>query len=347
MRVRSLVVVLAAALLAGCNSIGPDAMTSGRAAYNDALAATQSEQLLHNLVRIRYLEMPVFLEVTSVNTQYEVSANANASISGVFDSGLDKSIGSGGVGGRIVERPTVTYAPLQGDDFVKRIMSPMSLDTLALMTRSGWRVEHVLTVCLQAMGTARNAPFATGPAHEAVVDNEEFRKLIGLLGTASRSMGGRLVHTEDEGYFFEFDVENPDVLDLLEAMDIEPNRVIKVYDTVTLDKQGISFVPRSLIGSMFYLSLGIEMPPAHVESGAIPVPPDPRFKDITKHFFTVRTSTTEPEQSSIKTYYRDHWYFIEDRDYRSKATFALLTLLFSLQSGDRKAATPAVTIPLN
>ena len=44
---------------------------------------------------------------------------------------------------------------------------------------------------------------------------------------------------------------------------------------------------------------------------------------------------------------RDYDDYIEDRDYRSKATFALLTLLFSLQSGDRTAATPAVTIPLN
>ena len=347
MRLSSLLPVVAAALLVACNSVGPNAMVVGRTAYNDALASTQSEQLLHNLVRIRYLEMPVFLEVTSVNTQYEVRVNASASITGVFDSGLDASVGSSSLGGTIVERPTVTYAPLQGDAFVKRLMSPMSLDTLALMVRSGWRVEHVMTICLQAIGPALNAPFATGPANEAEVDNEDFLRLVNLLGTASRARGGRLAPDPNGGYRMELDLGNPATLAWVTAMGIEPKPIMKVYSGFTLDKSGIVMQPRSLLGALFYLSLGIEMPPLHVESGEIPVPPDPRFKEITRDFFTVHSSTSKPEQAAIKTYYREHWYYINDTDYRSKATFALLTLLFSLQSGDRKATMPAITIPLN
>ena len=210
MRTRCLIPILLAGVLAGCNSIGPHAMAVGRGAYNDALATTQNEQLLHNLVRIRYLEMPFFLEVTSVNTQYELRANANASITGIFDSGLDKSVGSGSLGGSFIERPTVTYAPLHGDAFVKRIMSPMSLDTLALMVRSGWRLEHVMIICLQAIGPAFNAPHATGPAHEADVDNAEFRRIVALLGVASRTRGGRLSHDQHGGYQMQIDIENPD-----------------------------------------------------------------------------------------------------------------------------------------
>ncbi len=347
MRTRCLFPFLAVVLIAGCNSIGPHAMIVGRSAYNDALATTQSEQLLHNLVRIRYLEMPVFLEVTSVNTQYELRTNANASISGIFDSGLDRSIGSGSLGGSVVERPTVTYAPLQGDDFVKRIMSPMSLETLALMVRSGWRVEHVMTICLQAIGPAFNAPRATGPAHEAEVDNEEFRRIVRLLGEATRSRGGRLSPAPGGGYQMEIDLSYENSIRWLEAMELEPKQVMRVYPGFTLDKSGIALQPRSLLGAMFYLSLGVEMPARHVESGEIPVPPDPRVLDITEDFFTVHSSTSEPESASIKTYYRDHWFYVDDRDFRSKATFALLTLLFSLQSGDRDTATPAITIPLN
>ena len=45
-------------------------------------------------------------------------------------------------------------------------------------------------------------------------------------------------------------------------MGLEPRSVMKVYDGFTLDEEGIAMHPRSLIGAMFYLSLGIQMPEA-------------------------------------------------------------------------------------
>ncbi len=130
-------------MLAACNTVGPTAVSGARSAYNDALAVTQQEQMLQNLVRIRYLDMPQFLQVTSVNTQYELRGSLDASVTGVFDNHLSDSTGRLGAGFSVIERPTVTYAPLQGDEFVKQVMSPIGLESLALMVRSGWRPEVV------------------------------------------------------------------------------------------------------------------------------------------------------------------------------------------------------------
>ena len=44
--------------------------------------------------------------------------------------------------------------------------------------------------------------------------------------------------------------------------------------------------------------------------------------------------------------YRDHWFYIDDRDADSKATFSLLMQLFALQAGQGgDTSAPVLTIP--
>jgi len=332
--------------LAGCNAMGPRAVAEARPAYSDALAQTEAEQLLHNLVRLRYLDQPQFLQVTSVNTSYELRGSTNALIAGVFDDPLSDSRGELGAGVSITERPTVTYAPLQGDDFVKRLMSPIGLEGLVLLIRSGWRVEHVLVVCNQSFGGVKNAPRAAGPAHDAEVDNAEFVRIAGLVGAAARSDGLRLAGDRESGYRFLVDTENASARDLLAALRVPMASEVPVVHGFSVDPATISIETRSLLGSLFYLSLGIRLPEEHVTTGIAPMPANPEFMRVTEGFFAVHSSKTQPSHAYIRTRHRGHWFYIDDHDHRSKATFALITLLFSLQSGSRQSLQPAVTIPL-
>lgn len=43
--------------------------------------------------------------------------------------------------------------------------------------------------------------------------------------------------------------------------------------------------------------------------------------------------------------YRDYWFWIDDRDFKSKRTFAFLMVLFSLTETGGKEGLPLVTIP--
>jgi len=61
----------------------------------------------------------------------------------------------------------------------------------------------------------------------------------------------------------------------------------------------------------------------------------------------VRASESEPEFASVKVFYRRHWYYIDDRDADSKTTFALVSMLQMLQSGETSAITPLITLPAN
>jgi hypothetical protein len=43
--------------------------------------------------------------------------------------------------------------------------------------------------------------------------------------------------------------------------------------------------------------------------------------------------------------YRNTWFYIDDADVDSKTTFALLSILLTLQAGDPGRITPLVTLP--
>ena len=63
--------------------------------------------------------------------------------------------------------------------------------------------------------------------------------------------------------------------------------------------------------------------------------------------FHVRTSAEEPENASVKVYYRDAWFYIADNDADTKVTFALVSMLLTLQAGGTGGVTPMVTLPVN
>src|SRR5438105_4897108 len=59
-----------AALGGGC-SFGPRALHNDRVRYNEALKVSSEEQLLLNIVRLRYTDTPSSVGVTSLADQYE------------------------------------------------------------------------------------------------------------------------------------------------------------------------------------------------------------------------------------------------------------------------------------
>jgi hypothetical protein len=131
-----LIAILSLSLI-GCVNLGPTTLKNERSNYNLAVQRTNDEKLMLNLVRLKYQDTPFFMEVSSVASQFTVSKRANASGYPLGDVAKELFSLGGGVG--MTEKPTVTYSPLQGDDFIQRVLSPLPLKTIALLFHSGWR----------------------------------------------------------------------------------------------------------------------------------------------------------------------------------------------------------------
>ena len=152
MRTSSLKITIASSLvglivlpITGC-VLGPKALSYSRTEYNRAVQLTANEQMLLNIVRMRYRDTPEFVAVSSISTQFTFDAGATvgtdlkSSLPDIFHA--DGSVAAS-------ERPTITYMPLQDEQFAHRLLSPMSMETLLLLTRTGWSMERVLRLMVQ------------------------------------------------------------------------------------------------------------------------------------------------------------------------------------------------------
>ena len=115
------VAVLAA--LAGCATIGPDSIPRDRFDYSDALAQSWKRQTLLNIIKLRYLDVPVFLDVGQVVSGYTFEQAVQAGATA--DLGPDGNVLSLGAGLRYTDRPTITYTPLTGDRFLRGLVTPL------------------------------------------------------------------------------------------------------------------------------------------------------------------------------------------------------------------------------
>lgn len=115
--------------VAGCGSIGPGTMTRDRLDYSAALAESWKQQMLLNMVKLRYSDTPVFLDIGQIVSGYTVQSTFSAignifSTSGVVPGVPNSSIGLGAQG-QFTDRPTITYAPLMGERFARSLMTPI------------------------------------------------------------------------------------------------------------------------------------------------------------------------------------------------------------------------------
>jgi hypothetical protein len=124
-RFHSLQFVLVPCILLAACSIGPGRVPPDRFDYNEALARSSKEQLLINLVRLRYGDVPVFLAVDSVLTQYVYAGDVSLTGSVGRASGDSLSSVTGAAGAAYIERPTVTYSPVTGEKFAEQLLDPI------------------------------------------------------------------------------------------------------------------------------------------------------------------------------------------------------------------------------
>lgn len=293
--------VLSAALLGtACNSTGPRAIRDARFPYNEALVQTTNEQLLLNLVRLRYRDTPYFLEVTSLTTQYELSGTLAAGVTLVEGGDGDASIGSGV---DVSETPTVSYVPLQGEDFVKQLLRRVPLDDVMLLPQAGWSVERVMRLTVDQFAGVRNAPTTTGPTPDRAPDYEAFNCLAATLRSLQREnrlqlhvepmapSDGKDGETADDEFRYTLEILHgpppetaatcaPEVVDRVTAL-LEPGAVWRIRHPWEGADDGVQVTTRSLMGTLHYLSQAVEVPAEHLAAG-LATPTGPRTVGCTQ-----------------------------------------------------------------
>lgn len=360
--------ILALMALTACSIYNtPENIAPERTRYNEVVRVTEDEQLLSNIVRLRYNDTPFFLDLGSVVVQYGVESNTNTGLNFGIDDFFAGSPGAGsgniGSGVTISERPTVSYSPLQGESYARRLLTAIPLEVIWLLANSGWSIERLMVLTVERVQNLDNAPTASGPHPLAAPRFADFRELAAITRRLQQSQVLTLTtqsSADGDALLFLFRLQqerDPDRTDdierLLELLELPPGSETIVLSSApeqTQDSIEGLIRTRSMLGVLYFIANSIEVPPEHMDLGLArsAVEADGERFDWQRIFadiIEIQFSSEEPEFAFVQTRYRDHWFFIDDRDADSKATFGLLQLLFSLQSTTGSGFLPLLTLP--
>jgi hypothetical protein len=119
----------------------------------------------------------------------------------------------------------------------------------------------------------------------------------------------------------------------------------------------LDIMPRSTVQALIYMSHGVSVPPEHMAAGlagsTIGIEGQVfDWRQVTDGIFAVCSAKQHrrPEHAYVAVKYRDYWFYIDDRDHASKATFNLMLQLTRIDLGgaDTRSAKarPILTLPV-
>lgn len=176
-RGRMVLVVLALAALAGC-ALQAQIIQSRHWDLNKTIRDTTNEQLLLNIVRLRYDEVPYFLQMASITTSF--SAGASAGVSGSLPERGPNVLGLS-AGGSYSETPTVTWALPDSREFLGRLHAPMGADQLSVLAESGLDLSLVYRVGVKKLNRLRNLEFSLQEGVYAPPSYDSFLEALALI----------------------------------------------------------------------------------------------------------------------------------------------------------------------
>ena len=338
----------------GFGGIGPSTINHDRFDYTEAIATSWKQQMLANIVKLRYGDTPVFLDVVSVINQYSLEAAMDLRLTWVEPHISVGDSQSTGASARYTDKPTISYAPLSGERFARSLMKPIPPPAVLSLIQAGYPIHAVLRVCVHSINGIRNRYGGAARAHGA---DPEFYALLQRMRRVQDAggMGMRVQKFgETEGMVMTFREKadpspQPDITAIRQtlglAQDAKEFRV--AYGAVAKDDKEIAILSRSMPEILIDIASYIQVPPEHVQQQRVnatmeqetvndqPVPP----------LMRILSAASKPDESFIAIPYGQHWYWIEDRDLRSKNLFASLMFVFSLTETEGKEGAPIVTIP--
>src|SRR6185503_11508073 len=127
---------VASLLLAGCKSIGPGTVARDRYDYSSSISESWKRQTLLNIVKLRYLDPPIFVDVGQIVAGYSLETGVN--VGGQLSSSSAVQGNSAFIGGqaKFTDRPTITYTPLTRNKFVKALMTPLPPESVFFTIQS-------------------------------------------------------------------------------------------------------------------------------------------------------------------------------------------------------------------
>jgi hypothetical protein len=326
--------------------------------YITAISDSWKSQMLLNLVKLRYGDAPVFLDVASVINQYGIEGILGFSGSWAQNpqvpwpyTALYNWFGSG----RYAERPTITYSPLSGEKFARSLMTPIPPAAILNFLQAGYPVDLVLRLAVHSVNGIHTRYGGGARMREA---DPEFYLLVEKLRSIQQSgdLGMRVRKTGEQTSTLIVFSRKPN--SAVEAGRAEVRKILGldpkseefsvVYGSVASHDKEIAILTRSMLEILIDLASYIEVPLSSAsERRTFPTPaPEVVNGAPVAPLIRILSSPQNPGDAFAAVAYRQDWYWIDDKDLASKRLFSFIMFLFTLtETGDKQGA-PIITVPV-
>jgi hypothetical protein len=342
------------ASLTGClhPRIGPQSLPRDRGAYSSSLADSWKEETLLNIVKLRYLDPPVFVDVGNIVASYTLAQTASAGGTIIPNGGSSATVG-GSVG--LSNSPTITYTPLTGNAYIMGLVTPLSPEVLFTAMQNGMPADSVLFSSFVSINGLRNERASLQGIAPA---DPDFHRVRTLLREIQVSGAVRLFVKENpnkqETRIIALRTKNippdvrADIAELRRLLHLNPDGTEFELTSAPLPSSDmeIAVQTRSIIELMKTMAVEVQAPPedvsqhkaapgfesGHDVSGVVPI-------------IRIRNSKQKANDTFVAVHYRNNWFGIDDNDLTSKAVFAQLMELFTMIDTGPRQNQPVVTIP--
>lgn len=346
--------LLALPWLTACSSIGPGTVPRDRFDYSSAVADSWKQQALLNIVKLRYSDNVVFVDVAQIVSGYTFQGTVSGAVGQSNPSGAPGNLSKYNVGaqGTYIDRPTITYTPLTGQQYMKGLLTPVAPSSVLFLMQAGYAADFIMLMTVDSINGLNNRSVA--PARMNAGD-PEFFQVVELMRKVQRSgdIGMRVevdkVKKETTLLTFhrralnsELQSERAEIGRLL-RLDPNVNEYNVSYGMSAGGGSNIDMTTRSLAQIMLELAGTVDIPKVHLDDGSVyPVPPP---IESAKPLMHVRSGTERPKNPFAAVQYEGHWFWIDRSDLASKRTFSFLMAIFNFAETGKPENLPLVTIP--
>jgi len=272
-KIISAFLVSALALMSGCSGIGPATVARDRFDYTVAVSESWKSQMLLNMVKMRYGDIPIFIDVASVINQYALEQDIALGVeSGIYNRSAASYIGPFVQGGaKYTDRPTITYTPLVGERFAKRMMTPISPKVLLHLVQSGYPIDMVFRFAINSINGIQNRFGGQAKARSASPDFYPVLNLLRKMQDANAiGISDTKTNNKDSIIIFINSKSEPavreEIQEIKRILGLNPkaNEFDVVYGSISESDKEISLQPRFMMEIITDLASYIQVPDSHV-----------------------------------------------------------------------------------
>lgn len=333
-------------------------------------------QLL-NIVKYRYYDPPVFLDVPSVVSQQELYTRAQAT-SQLFRHELTNVSGTQDfynveAQGRYIDRPTISYTPINGQPFVDLLLRPLSPATIFATIDAGYPAGLIIARTAKSINDIRNYSLVPPRDHPG---DPQFREVIAAIGRLERA-GAIAVRTRELDGKPQTEASSIEGRRPTRAAESESRRVITTLyfrrnagaaaerdirllkSLLALNSrrdefrmtggprhgpEEIAVAARSMKQILDEFSAGVDVPAEDVAAGRATSLPamaeSPDFPPLVR----IHSGAVAPADAYCAVFYQQHWFWVDNDDLPSKLDFVFLMVFYALSQSNSIPQSPLVTI---